>query len=1048
MVASGMLSPGKAKVRRMLEKSAEEDWACPEEPISVPDHELKRELQEIGLLLSDSRNPEWTKRVKALQRFRAILAGGGTAHPNLVTLLRDHMREPLNLAIQDLRSAISKEACHVVAYLCKTLPCGQWEVMSDWFLLALFKISVVTIAIISQSSSRALRYIVTKGRVTHRTVAVVLDPLHYENKHSTYRQTVYQMMFTVLHKMPLAELTIREIDSLTRAVRQGIIDPMPEVRKIARMLYWPLRAVDTQKASDLAARLDDPTRKHLSEGRFLYDSIADYLNVDWEGLGTGAQTPGKAGARSLSRAVNGSTTPSSATRANAKLHHDPSQRNSTASLSAPENDSSSSAGWTMGHTESDGARSLSKASTPTHARPGRAAPTGAQRRSGAATPPAGGVRGARTPKAFAPPPRREEPASDDEFLMEDLLSGDVDLSPKAVPRILKMNDRAAALAKLPQALKGPLSAKDVQLYFVPYIAEIMALVLEFLNGADADQANAAIDTATAIRAAIPAHPLMDSYLEDLYLALFDRLGQPATHATTTQLLHLLLEKNRPRVLFPVLLRVLGSAKEHVQLGCLEYLLALMTHATEYLTRCGNHLQTGLVRFVSLTDSPHEKVSCAAAECIRVLYDVSAKQVCDEIARLPPADQERVAVHLSHAIPTIEDDIAAAARRAPAPAADPAPPAARRPDPPPVLPAAPAGETGSPCRKPVMALNPELLFDSAEGRGGEEAAPAVAVRAPSLEGSDSSGQRSAPVEPEPVSMPPMRVHTKRPTEKEGTTKARPRSPMARPNKQTPKAGSASRSAATTPASANAKASAYWAILADATATPGSKLSAAQNLMALSKTATWLPPTAHLPQHYHGFFPVFCNDAHPLELRMDIIDAAKALTLHLHSRGHESGLQEFFSFVIQCYCDPDPVMSDFVEATLHSLTTHPDALQKCILLELQHRGVEAREQEEVPLLFKLLDALINHLSQHAQEQLPDLVATFTQTLYDGLRNERADVRKQCVFCFVSLYLSGTNTADVLRPLSTSQLKLITIYVNRRLQGRGKKEITETVLVGGRD
>jgi CLIP-associating protein 1/2 len=55
-----------------------------------------------------------------------------------------------------------------------------------------------------------------------------------------------------------------------------------------------------------------------------------------------------------------------------------------------------------------------------------------------------------------------------------------------------------------------------------------------------------------------------------------------------------------------------------------------------------------------------------------------------------------------------------------------------------------------------------------------------------------------------------------------------------------------------------------------------------------------------------------------------------------------------------------------------------------------------------------------------------------LFESFRNLSADVRKAVVFCLVDIYLVvGDQLMPLLSPLSTSQLKLVTIYVNRAAQ-----------------
>lgn len=54
--------------------------------------------------------------------------------------------------------------------------------------------------------------------------------------------------------------------------------------------------------------------------------------------------------------------------------------------------------------------------------------------------------------------------------------------------------------------------------------------------------------------------------------------------------------------------------------------------------------------------------------------------------------------------------------------------------------------------------------------------------------------------------------------------------------------------------------------------------------------------------------------------------------------------------------------------------------------------------------------------------------------AFNNESADVRKAVVFCLVDVYLVlGDELTQHLEGLTTAQLKLVTIYINRTLKER---------------
>ncbi|XP_062226123.1 CLIP-associated protein-like [Phragmites australis] len=103
--------------------------------------------------------------------------------------------------------------------------------------------------------------------------------------------------------------------------------------------------------------------------------------------------------------------------------------------------------------------------------------------------------------------------------------------------------------------------------------------------------------------------------------------------------------------------------------------------------------------------------------------------------------------------------------------------------------------------------------------------------------------------------------------------------------------------------------------------------------------------------------------------------------------------------------------------------------------------------VPLLVsddeKILVVCINCLTKLvgrlSQEELIDQLPTFLPALFDSFNNQSPDVRKTVVFCLVDIYIMlGKAFAPYLEGLSSTQLRLVTIYANRISQARSGKAI----------
>eukprot|EP00754_Rhynchopus_humris_P024462 Rhum_TRINITY_DN14894_c18_g1::Rhum_TRINITY_DN14894_c18_g1_i1::g.126142::m.126142/K16578/CLASP1_2; CLIP-associating protein 1/2 len=703
------LSPGKAKVKRMLEgKEREEDLETIEALPLGSDAEMKREFVEIGGLAADAKNPEWVLRVKALQRFRRLVAGGCHDLGMFMTHMKEYMKEPLIAAVQDLRSAVSKEACHAVTHLCRTLPPEKWEAMSDWFLPALFKISVVTIAVISQSSSRCLRYILRKGRVSHRAVFVALDPQNFENKHATYRQTVYQTIFSLLHKMPSDTFLARELDLVVRALRQGLADPMPEVRRISRLLYWATYYMIPDRVEDIFDALDQAGQKNVLEEKAVYDGLQDAVGVEWECLPRAPPASPKVGTGGGASGLPSAATAPDLRHVDSTLPHTPSKADTSARLVRP----GGRGGGAAPHGNKDRSttplprRATSGAVTPaksgrrTPSKPAPAAATtmfddidatmessvflddsgvfntppppggNAKRRPGGSGPAA-----ARRPKQQqqqqAPPPTAAslrtlqfttiemgEPSDDDlsssAASRKDSWAGGAGAS-ATVEEILAMESKAAACRMLGRLVLE----EDVELHGVRQKVNTIA---EYLAGSmEEGRRNTSQVVAAAFRAfgayaeAFQDTAALEPHFERVFSLIFPRLGAPSTHAEALSLLEKLLECGHTRVLVPVLLRVLNSSSDKVQLGCLEYMLHLIQFSREFLLKPAN-METCICKFAHLANSPNYNVKNASVTCLGLLHSTSPQLFCEAVLQMTQGEQRTMKEVLHSTVPTLADQI--------------------------------------------------------------------------------------------------------------------------------------------------------------------------------------------------------------------------------------------------------------------------------------------------------------------------------------------------------------------------------------------------------
>eukprot|EP01063_Lacrimia_lanifica_P016245 TRINITY_DN22848_c0_g1_i1.p1 TRINITY_DN22848_c0_g1~~TRINITY_DN22848_c0_g1_i1.p1 ORF type:complete len:381 (+),score=93.19 TRINITY_DN22848_c0_g1_i1:54-1145(+) len=291
-MSSSLCGLGNAIVNEMLadEEYGESEWDVHEHAQRSPDRhpDLPAELTAIGEALADKhcKDHTWTQRRDKMRELRRLLSSRASERPAFVELMQIHVKEQLATALGDYRSAIIHEACLTVRALCKHLSPTPWVDMAAWFLPALFKNTKCGTAVISQASKRVIKDLVLHGPLNTDVLHFLLDPAHVRDPHPLYRLTVYQVLLVVVHEVQVERRLHWE--RLAAAVVAGVEDAMPEVRRIARLLFWAYHALRPDEADVLLKGLDWHEQERMIGIRPTYTRLRSLSDVDFEANDTSA----------------------------------------------------------------------------------------------------------------------------------------------------------------------------------------------------------------------------------------------------------------------------------------------------------------------------------------------------------------------------------------------------------------------------------------------------------------------------------------------------------------------------------------------------------------------------------------------------------------------------------------------------------------------------------------------------------------------------------------------------------------------------------------
>eukprot|EP00803_Ostreobium_quekettii_P000644 evm.model.scf_83.8 EVM.evm.TU.scf_83.8 scf_83:153419-159961(+) len=173
-------------------------FATPSVPVVhvQSEKELKNELDKILTDLGAS--IDWNKRLNALLRLEGMLSGSAPSFPSCAELLRP-VKDPLTAQINDRRSAVSRQACHVLGVMAASLG-SRFELLAVHFLPVLFKVLIITIQVMAEAADVAVQTILYNcqmGRAAQKVCQAVTS-----DRNAKLRQHCTKYLLQVLETWP------------------------------------------------------------------------------------------------------------------------------------------------------------------------------------------------------------------------------------------------------------------------------------------------------------------------------------------------------------------------------------------------------------------------------------------------------------------------------------------------------------------------------------------------------------------------------------------------------------------------------------------------------------------------------------------------------------------------------------------------------------------------------------------------------------------------------------------------------------------------------
>jgi len=217
--------------------------------------ESERQLPEEIREISEALNPKsgWERRVTALLKLEGLVKGGAASSFASFNDLACSLHAELTPQLQDRRSAVSRQACHVISVLVQA--CGiKIEPLVVSLQPALLRAPAMSITIVTEAAAACVRTII-RCCPTSRLLPPLCSMVRTD-KNAKLRQSAAEYVLQVLQEWAPGEYD-RYAEMVESAILAASQDAALETREIGRDAFAAYFSKCPSEAQSMLARLPD-----------------------------------------------------------------------------------------------------------------------------------------------------------------------------------------------------------------------------------------------------------------------------------------------------------------------------------------------------------------------------------------------------------------------------------------------------------------------------------------------------------------------------------------------------------------------------------------------------------------------------------------------------------------------------------------------------------------------------------------------------------------------------------------------------------------------
>jgi len=201
---------------------------------------------------------DWDSRIKAMLQLEGMVLGGAAQLNNFLDELRN-LKDAVTEQLNDRRSAVSRVACHLLAELAISLG-NKFEPLAVHFLPFMMKVSVISVQVMADAANEAMATVVQHCRAKGAVVQILSAVISERNK--VMRTNCSKLLLLMLEVWDRKTFE-RHLDLVEKSISAAVQDAQADVRTNGRLCYGAYAQACPDRVTNYLKKLQPALREKM-----------------------------------------------------------------------------------------------------------------------------------------------------------------------------------------------------------------------------------------------------------------------------------------------------------------------------------------------------------------------------------------------------------------------------------------------------------------------------------------------------------------------------------------------------------------------------------------------------------------------------------------------------------------------------------------------------------------------------------------------------------------------------------------------------------------